>query len=97
MDKPIYGFKDLKHLSQIVEHEEMESDRTKYVATKEPETKEPKIYIAMRNASCPCGSGQKFKRCCLPKSRAELEARDKSQNPQRGVRIKQASARASSS
>lgn len=20
-----------------------------------------------RNATCPCGSGQKFKKCCLPK------------------------------
>ncbi|WP_390518280.1 zinc-dependent peptidase [Halioxenophilus aromaticivorans] len=23
--------------------------------------------ITARNAQCPCGSGKKFKRCCMPK------------------------------
>ena len=28
-----------------------------------------------RNQLCPCGSGQKYKKCCLPKDEAEAEDR----------------------
>jgi uncharacterized protein YchJ len=26
-----------------------------------------------RNAACPCGSGRKFKKCCLPKCQKQIE------------------------
>jgi hypothetical protein len=31
----------------------------------------PDLRLAGRNSACPCGSGKKFKRCCLPKIWAE--------------------------
>ena len=30
-----------------------------------------KIGPPARNAACPCGSGKKFKKCCLPKQREQ--------------------------
>ena len=37
---------------------------------------EPKVFTAARNALCPCGSGQKFKRCCgLAKNRSKSVSR----------------------
>lgn len=32
---------------------------------------EPPLYLAGRNDPCPCGSGLKFKRCCIGKTRKE--------------------------
>ncbi|ASK33769.1 MAG: hypothetical protein ACJAUN_000919 [Alcanivorax sp.] len=32
-----------------------------------------------RNAPCPCGSGVKYKKCCLPRQEAELHATNQGQ------------------
>lgn len=32
---------------------------------------EPPLYRAGRNEPCPCGSGRKFKKCCLGKTAAK--------------------------
>lgn len=42
---------------------------------------EPRMAKTGRNDSCPCGSGNKYKRCCLPKH--EAEARLASPSPPR--------------
>lgn len=40
------------------------SDVERLLASRVPET--PKIEVG-RNAPCPCGSGKKYKRCCMNK------------------------------
>lgn len=34
-------------------------------ALRNPDTKEVRVVKVGRNESCPCGSGEKFKKCCL--------------------------------
>ncbi len=41
------------------------SDKNIKESKEAKEAKEVVNYRARRNAPCPCGSGKKFKRCCL--------------------------------
>jgi len=52
------------------------SDVTKLLATPEPKIKE---ITAGRNEPCPCGSGLKFKKCCLNQAKVKplIKERDK--------------------
>ena len=37
------------------------------LSSEEPKPPEPEVALAGRNEPCPCGSGKKYKKCCLKK------------------------------
>jgi len=43
------------------------------VAIRNPDTKEVRAVKVGRNEPCPCGSGEKFKKCCFRKVGCGLE------------------------
>jgi hypothetical protein len=48
-------------------------DNAVSAALLDPDTKEVKVKKVGRNEKCPCGSGEKFKKCCLWKVNCGVE------------------------
>ena len=43
------------------------------VCLRDPDTKEVRVVKVGRNEPCPCGSGEKFKKCCIWKVNCGVE------------------------
>ncbi|KAF5437251.1 hypothetical protein C5S35_04985 [Candidatus Methanophagaceae archaeon] len=67
LDKIKYVLNDKNYVERIKRHYRMFKDLIEEENKAEPSVKSDRMVKIGRNDPCPCGSGKKYKRCCMKK------------------------------